>query len=405
VLEMGEMKFEKQEELKVPKAEEVREELAVLDPASIKAEPGANPAQDARAEEVATYLFDFGANDFEARQERKNSIESLGMQIQKKAAGASHMLKEPVKDLSKGGEEGGAVAKSLIDLKMQVEELDPGKFDFEAGWFTRMLGSIPAIGTPMKRYFTKYESAQTVISTIIRALTNGGEQLRRDNITLANDQKRMRELTLKLEEMIRLAQLIDGKVVYRLEREMGLEEEEKRKFIEEEILFPLRQRIMDLQQQLAVNQQGVLATELIIRNNKELVRGVNRVLNTTMTALEVAVAVAMALAHQRIVLEKIEAVNETTSDLIAGTASRLKTQGVAVQKQASSAQLDIDKLKSAFADIQASFDSLASFRREALPQMAATVLEMDKLTAESEKLIDKMEKGAMVRPSMSIDIE
>ena len=76
-----------------------------------------------------------------------------------------------------------------------------------------------------------------------------------------------------------------------------------------------------------------------------------------------------------------------------------------MQKQASSAQLDIDKLKSAFADIQASFDSLATFRRDALPQMAATVLEMDKLTAESEKLIAKMEKGGMVRPSMAIDIE
>jgi uncharacterized protein YaaN involved in tellurite resistance len=76
-----------------------------------------------------------------------------------------------------------------------------------------------------------------------------------------------------------------------------------------------------------------------------------------------------------------------------------------VPKPASSAQLDIDQLKSAFADIQDSFDSLAAFRRDALPQMAATVLEMDKLTAESEKLIGKMEKGAAARPSMSIDIE
>ena len=37
--------------------------------------------------------------------------------------------------------------------------------------------------------------------------------------------------------------------------------------------------------------------------------------------------------------------------------------------------------------------------------MAATVLEMDKLTEESEKLIAKMEKGATVRPAFSIDIE
>ena len=89
----------------------------------------------------------------------------------------------------------------------------------------------------------------------------------------------------------------------------------------------------------------MLASELIIRNNKELIRGVNRVLDVTVSALEIGVAVAMALANQKIVIEKVEAVNKTTSDIISGTAARLKTQGAAIQKQASSAMLDIEALK------------------------------------------------------------
>ena len=71
--------------------------------------------------------------------------------------------------------------------------------------------------------------------------------------------------------------------------------------------FALRQRRSDLQQQLSVNRQDVLTMEIIIRNNKGLIRGVNRALNVTVGALQVAVTVAMALENQKIVLNKVTA--------------------------------------------------------------------------------------------------
>ena len=66
----------------------------------------------------------------------------------------------------------------------------------------------------------------------------------------------------------------------KLEAELS-SDDPKYKFIQEELLFPLRQRTQDLQQQLVVNQQGFLAMEIIIRNNKELIRGVDRCLNVS----------------------------------------------------------------------------------------------------------------------------
>ena len=59
-----------------------------------------------------------------------------------------------------------------------------------------------------------------------------------------------------------------------------------------------------------------MAIDLIIRNNVELMRGVDRAINVTVSALQVAVTLALALANQRIVLEKVQAVNETTDKLI-----------------------------------------------------------------------------------------
>lgn len=385
-------------------SEEVRKELRLSEPAKIQIEAGEERDLAAQADQFVTQLVNFDSTHTEDQNERKTAVEQMAQEVQKGASKQSALLRQPIKVLSQRGEEGGDVANALINLKVKVEELDPGKFDFEPGWVSRTLGKLPGVGTPMKRYFSKYESAQTVIAAIIRSLEVGKDQLQRDNITLIEDQRQMREMTHKLERAVRLGQMIDQKLQYKLEREIP-PSDPKHRFVNEELLFPLRQRIIDLQQQLAVNQQGVLATEIIMRNNKELVRGVNRSLNVTVTALEVGATVAMALANQKIVLEKIESVSKTTSDLIAGTAARLKTQGVDIQKQAATTQLNIDSLKSAFADIKTAIDDVSNFREKALPQMANTILEMDKLSADAEQSMKKLESGNQAKSKIKIEVD
>lgn len=382
---------------------EVKKELE-LQKSAIDISAEENKDLEAKAEELVQKLIDFKAEENNAENDRKIAVEQMGVELQRKAARQSSLLKQPIKALSQRGEDGGDVANALISLKMKVEDLDPNRFDFESGWFSRMIGSLPGVGTPLKRYFSKYESAQTVIAAILKSLELGKEQLLRDNITLIEDQKQMRDMGHKLAQAAKLGQLMDQKLQYKLEREIPAENP-KHRFLQEELLFPLRQRIMDLQQQLAVHQQGVLAIEIVIRNNKELARGVDRALNVTINALEVGVTVAMALANQKIVLDKVNAVSKATSDLIAGTAARLKTQGVEIQKQASSTQLNLESLKSAFADIQIAMQDVSNFRVNALPQMANTILELDKLSAEAESSILKMEEGNLAKPQIKIEVE
>lgn len=132
-------------------------------------------------------------------------------------------------------------------------------------------------------------------------------------------------------------------------------------------------------------------------------RGVNRTLHVTVSALNVGATLAIALANQSMVLEKVESVNKTTSDLIAGTAERLKTQGAQIHKQASSSMLDIEKLKQAFADINIAMDDIATFRRNALPEMAQSVAELNRITAEAAAQIEKLNRGNQMRPGTNID--
>lgn len=368
--------------LDVPAA---KAEIAIVEP---------DPTDELRARadaQVATLLSIDPADDA-ARTAARKAVDTMGRDLQTRSATRSRMLQAPLREISRNTEDGGEVAKSLSDLRIEVERLDPSGLDTDAGWVTRAIGRIPGVGTPLKRYFMRYESSQTQIDSIVRSLEKGRDQLKRDNITLGDDQTQMRDLTRSLADQIAFAQALDAAVVEKLATEIT-SDDPRRQFVEEDILFSLRQRTLDLQQQLAVNQQGVLAIEILIRNNRELIRGVDRAIDVTISALQVAVTVALALAHQKIVLDKIEAINTTTSAMIAGTAQRLRTQGTEIHQQASSTMLDMDALKSAFADIDAALDEISRYRREALPTMAGTILELDQLTAETEQAIENMERG------------
>lgn len=330
------------------------------------------------------------------RQTQRRHVDELGSEIQRQTAYQSELLKTPVRTLAEQGEEGGPVAQALTGLRQRMHELDPQRHHLARRGIDRILKLIPGMSTGLERYFQKYESAQQALDAIIHELEAGKDRLGRDNLTLADDQQALEEAAEKLQEQIELGQLIDQRLV--LNAEALPQEDTERRFIEEELLFPLRQRIVDLQQQLAVSQQGVLALEVLIRNNRELIRGVDRAINVTVSALSVAVTVALGLANQRLVLDKVEALNATTADMIAGTAQALRRQGTEIQTRAGSAMLDMQKLEQSFGDVMAAIDDVARYRREALPRLAEQVSRLDTLAHQGGEAIERMQRSRDERP-------
>ena len=132
-----------------------------FDPAGITLEGEPDPQLDQQAGEFVKSILIFNPNDpthMDLRGRNTAAVEQLGSKTQQEAAHRSAMLKEPIRKLGARGEDGGEVANALVDLKMQVESLDPGRFDFKAGWATRTLGWLPGVGTPLKKFFSRFES-------------------------------------------------------------------------------------------------------------------------------------------------------------------------------------------------------------------------------------------------------
>jgi len=333
-------------------------------------------------------IMELDIESLEKRRQVLQSIDNFGVNTMRSSSEKNALLQVQVGKLSKTGDEGGQVAKGLTELQLQLKDLDPSIIDFAKS------GLLGMVFNPLRRYFAKFQKADAVISDIIVSLDKGKTVLRNDNTTLEIEQQALRELTKKLQKEIQLGMLMDTEIESQVEAaKIRQESEDKVRFITEEVLFPLRQRVMDLQQMLVVNQQGIMAIEVVIRNNKELIRGVDRARNVTVTALKISVTVASALYNQKIVLKKIELLNETTNNLISATSKMLKDQGAAIHKQALETSISVDTMKQAFTDVLSALDSISTYKQEALPRMRETINQFSELAVTGEEQIQRLERG------------
>lgn len=373
--------------LDLPRAEEIKKEV----------EKELTPTKEEKAvindavKEKADTIMGVDLDSLTERREFVQVIETFGSDIIRQSTSKNSILQKRMGEFSKVGGEAGEVSKGLEDLSIKMRDLDPSGLDFTKS------GVLGKIFNPVRRYFERYKTADAEIAGIVKSLDKGKSILKNDNITLEIEQAAMRELTKQLTQKIELGSQLDAYLANAVENTKAAGgDTEKIKFVEEEILFPLRQRLMDFQQLLVVNQQGIIAMEVIRKNNQELIRAVDRAETVTISALRVAVTVAGALYNQKIVLEKVRVLNETTNNMISSTSRMLKEQGVVIQREATEASISPDTLKQAFADTLSALDDISSYKAKALPQIAQTIRDFRTIADEGERQLRKMEKGHSV---------
>ena len=310
--------------------------------------------------------------------QKSESIRTMGDDDIRAAASVSNrMLDAPVKAMTKGGfDEGSKVQATLLDLRRTIEDLDPAK----ASGVKKLLGIIP-FGDKLRDYFRRYESAQGHMNAILTALYHGQDELRRDNAALEQEKVHLWETMQRLAQYVYVAEHLDASMTAKVNT-IKASDPRRAEALEQDVLFYVRQKHQDLLTQLAVSIQGYLAIDLVRRNNLELIKGVDRATTTTVAALRTAVIVAQALANQKLVLDQVAALNTTTSNLIQSTSELLASQTVAINEQAASSTIGVDRLQAAFANIYQTMDAIDSFKSQALTSMQTTI---DTLTVEIQR--------------------
>jgi uncharacterized protein YaaN involved in tellurite resistance len=329
-------------------------------------------------EKVDAFVTDLVSVDANSPEFGKK-VDQLTNMGRKEIMAASQMsnrfLDRPIRAMDK--DEG--VGANLSELRSVVEELDPSK----RGKLTtgrKLLGIIP-FGNKLKSYFQSYQSAQTHIQSILSKLANGKDELVMDNAAIDVERAKLWDAMGKLEQMIHISQTLDNRLEEKA-AELDASDPAKAKALRESALFYVRQRTQDLLTQMAVSVQGYLALDLVKKNNVELVKGVDRASTTTVGALRTAVTVSEAMTNQRLVLQQITALNDTTAGIIDSTGKMLREQTGKIHEQAASSTIPLETLQRAFQNVYDTMDEVDEFKLRALDSMKQTV---NALTDEVEK--------------------
>ncbi len=365
-------------------------------------DPAALPGLDTKVDTFLTALMAAEPRSPEFAS-KATDVRSMGdLDIRAAAESSNRLLQSPVRALQEGGlSEGSTVGKTLLELRRTVEDLDPK----EATGVKKLLGMIP-FGDKIEDYFRKYQTAQSHLEGILHALRNGQDELGKDNAALNLEKQQLWDAMTRLNQYVYVAERLDARLSAAI-AELQTTNPDKAKAFREDVLFYVRQKHQDLLTQLAVSIQNYLAIDIVIKNNIELIKGVDRASTTTVSALRTAVIVAQALGNQKLVLDQITALNTTTSGMIERTSEMLRDNSVAIQQQAASATIGLPQLQAAFANIYATMDAIDTFKGEALDNMAATIGTLENEVTKSRGYLDRVsqQNQQVVHGSLDLNLD
>ena len=357
------------------------------------------PALDAKVESYLEGLSGTATKSPEF-DTRAADVRTMGdADIRRAAETSNRLLKSPVKALKEGNlTSGSKVGTTLQQLRRTVEDLDPK----QASVPKRLLGMIP-MGNKVTDYFRRYESAEKQLDAILHSLRNGQDELLRDNAALNLEKQQLWDSMGRLNQYVYIAERLDARIAAQI-AELEATDPDRAKSMREDVLFYVRQKHQDLLTQLAVSIQNYLAIDIVIKNNIELIKGVDRASTTTVSALRTAVIVAQALNNQKLVLDQITALNTTTSNMIQSTSEMLRDNSVAIQQQAASATIGLPQLQAAFQNIYETMDAIDAFKVEALDNMAATIGVLESEVGKSREYLDRVVKSDQRTRTGTLDL-
>jgi uncharacterized protein YaaN involved in tellurite resistance len=344
------------------------------------------PELDGKVDSFMTALTSAAPRSPEFAAQAEN-VRTMGdAEIRKAAETSNRMLDKPVTALREGGlAEGSQVGKTLLELRRTVESLDPAGASGVSKW----LDWLP-FGDKVEDYFRKYQSSQSQLNAILHSLRSGQDELTKDNVALNLEKTNLWAVMGRLNQYIYVAEKLDTKLAAKI-AELELSDPEAAKALSQDVLFYVRQKHQDLLTQLAVSIQAYLAIDVIIKNNVELIKGVDRASTTTVSALRTAVIVAQALGNQKLVLDQISALNSTTSGMIQRTSEMLRDNSAQIQEQAASSTIGMEQLQAAFANIYATMDSIDDFKLRALDSMSQTIGVLETEVDKSRSYLDRVQ--------------
>ncbi len=295
------------------------------------------------------------------------------------------------------GMEDSTAYKAISDLRVQLDELNPGK-DGDLLSEQKILGFIP-FGNKLQSYFRKYQSAGNQLQKAMEQLHAAKDDMHRDAVEIETTRGKLWESMLRLKAAIRFCEQLDARLADQVAK-LKTSDPERARALEQEVLFYARQNLSDLYTQLAVSVNGYLSLGELKKTAREMMNGCDRVATTGMSALAVAQTVARATGNQIKVMEMLKGVSGTIDNLIAQSSVQLGQHVERTGEFSANPLIGVERLKETFDNTFKAMDAMDTFRSKAIDTMGRNNQMMKEQVQRAEQYLDRS-RGDKAREAMA----
>lgn len=279
----------------------------------------------------------------------------------------------------KGTEEGDAVYNTMIELNDKIREIHPQNHNLAEQWFHKLLPFL----SPVRNYFLQFETMGSVINGYRETLEKGIEDRELDLDILRSDKSKLYQAEAILNEAIEFNKLLEERLQNRIN--MNVTDAAQKQFLEGQILHNLLRQTQGLEEMRAVNLQGQMSIEMLLKTGLEVIDGAKRCIRVSINALTIAGVIQQVLTGQRKLLAAVKEVNATATEFVDWNANQLNTTVLEVSKMAMETSLDIDVLTNAIQSSVDAIDQDIKYRQEAVPMIRENMSRLSSASSQAQK--------------------
>ena len=246
-------------------------------------------AVSAKAGQWLSLMESVHSDDLHSISQLISAVPELGRAEQQAFWQLNNRLIHPLQQLMADTRAGGKVSTLLQSLQHKVKAIHPPE-KRRPGLWQRLLLLFSEHNSPWEMWLAAYPDEKKQLMALVARLDDEKQQLIRDNHILNADHVQVSAAVTDLERACDQVSAFAQQLSSTDQLDAGFRGE---------LLPEVQRRLIELQQQLLIGRQAVLTIDLLIKQNKSLINGIEQAVYSTTSAVNVAAGVALASRKQQ----------------------------------------------------------------------------------------------------------
>ena len=312
-----------------------------------------------------------------------DSVATLGLQTQRHAASEIGLLKDRVRETLNQEGVTGQVTNNLIELRMALNQIAPPDSSHR-GFFHRLLDILPfrrRLLRLLEKIAMRYEPVSRQVVVIETRLRQGRIMLTRDNVEL----RKLYEQVESQQPAVRKNAYLGELLMQELQELMERTAEPRKKEKIQSALHDIAMRVQDLRTMEEVHSQFFVSIEMTRQNNTRLGQAVERTLTLATNVVTVGLAIQIALARQKRVLEATQRTREFLGDMIVANAETIKRHTQEIGDVYNEPVIAVEKITQAHDALLEAIDIANQLKQEGITSARENISKLSRLAGALEE--------------------